>query len=293
MTTLPSGTPGQPPSASPASGYSPGGMAGSEWPSPEEVRQVAEGFGADAGRYDRARPSYPADLIDRIVAASPGRDVLDAGCGTGIAARLFAAAGCRVLGVEPDPRMAEVARQLGTEAEVATIEEWDPAGRSFDTVTAAQAWHWVDPVAGAAKAAAVLRPGGRLAVFWNVFQPPQELRTAFAGVFSDAMPGSPAAAFWAQPALDAYRRLNAGRAADGIRAAGAFGDPEEWVTEWERRYTTGEWLDLVPTTGGFSRLPEAARARVLAGLGAAVDAAGGAFTMGYATLTVTAARPLA
>ena len=35
-------------------------------------RQVAEGFGADAGRYDRARPTYPADLVDRIIAASPG-----------------------------------------------------------------------------------------------------------------------------------------------------------------------------------------------------------------------------
>jgi ubiquinone/menaquinone biosynthesis C-methylase UbiE len=56
-------------------------------------RQVAEGFGADAGRYDRARPTYPADLIDRIIAASPGRDILDVGCGTGISARLFQAAG--------------------------------------------------------------------------------------------------------------------------------------------------------------------------------------------------------
>ena len=79
-------------------------------------RQVAESFGSDAGRYDRARPSYPGALVDRIVAASPGRDVLDVGCGTGIAARLFQAAGCRVLGVDPDERMASVARQAGLEA---------------------------------------------------------------------------------------------------------------------------------------------------------------------------------
>src|SRR5215475_10715725 len=95
-------------------------------------RQVAEGFGADAGRYDRARPTYPADLVRRIVAASPGRDVVDAGCGTGISARLFQAAGCRVLGVDPDPRMAEQARQGGTEVEVAKFADWDPAGRVFD-----------------------------------------------------------------------------------------------------------------------------------------------------------------
>ncbi len=133
---------------------------------------MAESFGADAERYDRARPSYPAALVERIVAASPGPDVLDVGCGTGIAARQFQAAGCRVLGVGPDPRMADLARQRGFGVEVATFEAWDPAGRAFDAVIAGQAWHWVDPVAGAAKAAQVLRPGGRLAVFWNAFQPP-------------------------------------------------------------------------------------------------------------------------
>lgn len=55
-------------------------------------------------------------------------------------------------------------------------------------------------------------------------------------------------------------------------------------------YTTDEWLDLVPTTGGFTRMPARAQAEVLAGMGAAVDAAGGRFTMSYATIAVTAAR---
>src|ERR1700728_654730 len=135
-------------------------------------RKVAEGFGADAGRYDRARPTYPAALVERIVAASPGRDVVDVGCGTGISSRLFQAAGCRVLGVEPDPRMAEQARRGGTEVEVAKFEDWDPAGRSFDAVIAAQAWHWVDLVAGAAKAAEALRAGGRAPGVLEAFAPP-------------------------------------------------------------------------------------------------------------------------
>src|SRR3954447_15322634 len=90
--------------------------------------------------------------------------------GTGIAARQFRAAGCTVLGVEPDARMAEFARRSGVEVDVATFEAWDPAGRHFDAVVAGTAWHWVDPVAGAAKAARVLRPGGRLAPFHHVFE---------------------------------------------------------------------------------------------------------------------------
>ena len=276
MTTLPPGP------------SEPGGPATAADP-PHRQRQVAEGFGADAGRYDRARPTYPADLVARIVAASPGRDVVDVGCGTGISSRLFQAAGCRVLGVEPDPRMAEQARQGGTEVEVAKFEDWDPAGRSFDTVIAAQAWHWVDLVAGAAKAAAALRPGGRLAVFWNAFNPPLELREAFGAVYQRALPDSPLAGFWSRPAVDTYR-AGGGRAADGMRQAGGFGEPEEWLADWARPYTRDEWLDLVPTLGGWGQFPGPAQAEILAGLGASVDAAGGAFTMRYTTLAVTAVR---
>jgi SAM-dependent methyltransferase len=277
MTTLPS-EPEEAPAPSPQSGQS-----------PHLHRQVAEGFGADARRYDRARPTYPADLIARIVAASPGCDFLDAGCGTGISSRLFQAAGCRVLGVDPDPRMAEQARQGGTETEVGRFEDWDPAGRLFDAVTAAQAWHWVDPAAGAAKAAAVLRPGGRLAVFWNAFDPPQELRQGFAEAFQRLMPGSPGGGLWTRPALDIYRIMG-GKAADGMRETGAFGEPEEWLSRWECPYTRDQWLDFMPTTGGFGRIPESLQQEILAGLGAAVDAVGGSFLMGYDTLAVTAAR---
>jgi SAM-dependent methyltransferase len=122
--------------------------------------------------------------VDRIVATSPGPDVLDVGCGTGIVGRLFQAADCRMLGVDPDPRMAELARQGGLEVEVSTFEAWDPAGRRFDAIVAGQAWHWVDPVAGAAKAAQALRPGGRLAVFWNAFQPPADLNNAFGEAYA-------------------------------------------------------------------------------------------------------------
>ena len=248
---------------------------------------MAESFGADAERFDRARPGYPAALVERIVAASPGPDVLDVGCGTGIAARQFQAAGCRVLGVDPDPRMAGLARQSGVEVEVAAFEAWDPGGRVFDAVIAGQAWHWVDPVAGAVKAARVLRPGGRLAVFWNAFQPPPGLSDAFAEVYRQVMPGSPNV--WAGPILDAYLTM-CGTAADGIRQAGAFGDPQQWQFGWDRRYTCGEWLDQVPTFGGHSQLPRATLEDLLAGIGAAIDAAGGSFTMRYTTVAATAAR---
>lgn len=253
-------------------------------------RQTAESFGSDAARYDRARPRYPAALVDRIVAESPGPYVLDVGCGTGTAARQFQAAGRTVLGVEPDARMAGLARRLGVEAEVARFEAWDPAGREFDVVIAGQAWHWVDPVAGAAKAAQVLRPGGRLAAFWNAFQLPEDIADAYTTVCQRVMPDSPFD-FRAvtKRALDGYQELSA-KAADGIRTAGGFGDPEQWRFDWERSYTRDAWLDQLPTHGALTQLPAEQLDEVLEGVGAAVDAAGGSFMVRYTTVAVTAVR---
>jgi SAM-dependent methyltransferase len=254
-----------------------------------EQRHVAEAFGGDAERYDRARPSYPGALVERIVTGSPGREVLDVGCGTGITARLFQAAGCRVLGIDPDPRMADLARRGGLEVEVAKVEDWDPAGRAFDAVIAGQAWHWVDPVAGAAKAAQALRPGGRLAVFWNAFQPPPDLNEAFAAAIRRVLPDSPLAQR-GMPGADAYSAMCA-KAADGMRQTGAFGDPEQWRFDWDQPYTRDEWLDVVPTFGASgTRLPPDTLRELLAGIGAAIDAVGGGFTMHYATMVATAAR---
>lgn len=253
---------------------------------PHQDRGLAESFGADAGRYDRARPDYPRALVDRVVAASPGPDVLDVGVGTGIAARQFQAAGCRVLGVDVDARMADAARASGVETEVAAFETWDAAGRTFDAVVSAQAWHWVDAVAGAAGAARVLRPGGRLAVFWNVFVLAPDIREAFADVHRRVLPDAPLNP-WATAPLDAYDPLSA-KAADGMRQAAGFDAPEQWRLDWERDYTREQWLDQLPTHGGAGRLPPAVLAELLSGIGAVIDNFGGGFTMGYATVAVTA-----
>ncbi|MFC5828290.1 class I SAM-dependent methyltransferase [Nonomuraea insulae] len=256
---------------------------------PHRARQMAESFGVDAERYDRARPRYPDSLVERIVDASPGPDVLDVGCGTGIEARQFQAAGCTVLGVDPDARMAEFARRSGVEVEVATFEAWDPAGRTFDAVIAGQAWHWVDPVAGAAKAAQTLRPGGRLALFAHVFDAPPAVMAAFATAYQRVVPDSPFKGQQPGQARSIYEAM-ATRFADGIREASGFGEPERWQFDWEQSYTREEWLDLLPTTGGLTRLPADKLAEVLEGVGTAIDAIGGGFTMPYTTLAVVAAR---
>ncbi|MFF4362228.1 class I SAM-dependent methyltransferase [Streptomyces sp. NPDC001604] len=286
MPTLPSSTS----SSLPSSAASPAPAAGNQ---PHQRRDIAESFGGDAERYDRARPRYPDALVARIVAASPGPEVLDVGCGTGIAARQFTAAGCGVLGVEPDARMAELARRLepGVAVDVARFEEWEPGERQFDAVVAGTAWHWIDPVAGAAKAAAVLRPGGVLSVFWNVALLPADLAEAVADACERVMPDSPFdfRAALTRPATVPYRAI-LDKAADGIRTAGGFGGTEQWRYDWEFTYSRAAWLDVMPTQGAFTRLPAAALAEVLEAVGSAIDARGGSIAVPYATMAVTAKR---
>jgi SAM-dependent methyltransferase len=249
---------------------------------------MAESFGLDAPGYDQARPRYPRDLVERVVADRSGARVLDVGCGTGIAARQLQAAGCSVLGVDPDARMAAYARGRGLEVEVAPFEEWDPAGRTFDLVTAAQVWHWIDPVVGVRKAADVLRPGGRLAVFGHVFEPPADIATAFAEAFGRVVPDSPFGGR-GRRALEVYQAGYA-QIADSLRDTGAFASVEQWRFDWAKPYSREEWLDLLPTTGGLTRLPAEPKAEILDAVGAAIDARGGSFTLQFVTLAATGLR---
>ena len=147
---------------------------------------------------------------------------------------------------------------------------------------AGTAWHWVDPVAGAAKAAQVLRPGGLLAPFHHVFQTPPGVLDALATAYQQVAPDSPVNLQALGRALDAYQPLFT-KIADGIRETGGFSEPEQWQFDWERTYTRDQWLDQVPTHGHLNLLPPDKLATVLQSVGTAIDAMGGSFTMPYTT----------
>ena len=253
-----------------------------------DFEKAAESFGADAARYHRSRPRYPDEMVAAVVDVMPGREVLDVGIGTGIAAGQLRDAGCHVLGLDPDERMAELSRADGFDVEVAHFEDWDPAGRSFDAVTAAQAWHWIDPVKGAAKAADALKPDGCLAAFWNVAETPDDVDVAFRAVYHEAA-----------PELEHYRQKMPGiaaysvafvKASQGINQTEAFGPPELWRFEWERVYTKDEWLDQLPTFGDHSQLSPQQLEQVLTGIAAAIDGFGGSFAMPMTAAVVTATK---
>lgn len=189
--------------------------------------------------------------------------------------------------MDPDVRLAEFARRSGVEVEVSTFETWEPAGRAFDAIVAGESWHWVDPVAGAAKAAEVLRPGGRLAAFWNTGRPQAGLDEAFAEVYRRVLP-APFAARLDRASLEEAHAAMCARTAGGIRATGAFSEPQQWRFEWAQQYTREAWLEALQTAGGA--IQEDHLADLLRSVGSVIDGAGGSFTMAYETFVVTAVR---
>jgi len=138
---------------------------------------MARGFDAWADEYDRFRPGYPDEVFETIAARLrlprvPA--VVDLGAGTGRASLAMAALGWRVTAVEPGKPMLELLRDRAADEGllVSTIQAnaestgLDPT--SVDLVTAAQAFHWFDKHEALAEIARILRPGGGLALFWNV-----------------------------------------------------------------------------------------------------------------------------
>lgn len=248
-------------------------------------RRRAESFGSEAQRYDAGRPSYPTALIDWLSRSGQGL-AADVGCGTGQVARLLTDAGWRVVGVEIDERMAEVARSHGIVVQVSDFERWQP-NEHFELITSGQAWHWIDPEVGYRRAAELLRPSGRLAVFWNSYRYERPVQDAIETVVGRHAPNLLADSVPFGTASPDHVAL------DGElvrRSSQWFHAPEVRSFPHGRTLDIDGWLTDMMTHSPIAMLSEDARARLLDELGSTLtELTGGSLRIDYET-RVTAAR---
>ena len=162
-----------------------------------DLAQRKRWYSPAAEAYHQVRPRYPQALMDQVVEIaqlSADSMLLEVGCGPAIATPAFAAIGCQMVCVEPNPDFYRLAQQTcnsypNVELQNCSFEEWELETGRFDAVLAASSFHWIPPEIGYPKAAAALRPEGHLILLWNKeLQPRYEIQQQLSGVYQAHAP---------------------------------------------------------------------------------------------------------
>jgi SAM-dependent methyltransferase len=227
----------------------------------EERLRLGAVFDEGADGYD-ARPGYPAEtyriLADRCRLAAGSR-VLEIGPGTGQATIGLLDAGAEVTAVEPGAALARrlAERTAGRPVSIvnAGFEDAVLPEAAFDIVAAATSFHWVDPTIAISKVAGHLRPGGWIALWWNVFfdaARPDLFSTALGNMLADVAPELHVD--WRLDTVAFPLDVDA-RSAE-IEASASFGPVEHHLVAWEGHHdavgirrlfgTYSPWLALPP-----------------------------------------------
>ena len=220
-----------------------------------DQRGLGRTFDSAADLYQQARPEYPQQLYEAMIAAAGlGADdrLLGIGCASGKATLPLARRGFHITCVEPGPALAAAARRNlasfpGVRVVQSTFEDIDPSKHEpFDLVFAASVWHWLDPAVRYRRAWELLRPGGHVA-FWgatHVF--PDGGDSFFADlqeVYDEIGEGLPEGATYPRPGELPDQR-------EDIEGSGLFEPVLVRHFDWEVTYNADSYIGLLDTFSG-------------------------------------------
>ena len=214
--------------------------------------------------YNAIRPGYPPALFDELFAALPHDPlILEVGPGTGQATRDLLARGARVHAVELGPALAAtLRRELPSERleiEVGDFEQVPVAEAAYDAVFSASAYHWIDRSLQVDRPAALLKPGGIVAVVGLVQVDTPEDR----GFFAAARPiyeghGSPHEGPPILSRADVDTELRAALDADP-----RFDHVRLHRYDWDQTYSAADFRRLQETQSPTQLLPRDERIALL------------------------------
>lgn len=127
-----------------------------------------ERFTDRAKDYAAFRPGYPREVFDLLLTKCPlPATAADIAAGTGIFTRGLEAVGYRTVAIEPNGDMRAAARASGLSVQEGTAESTGMPDESFDLITMAQAFHWIDTAAATAEFRRIAKRGATVAITWN------------------------------------------------------------------------------------------------------------------------------
>jgi SAM-dependent methyltransferase len=248
-------------------------------------------FDAVASLYDEVRPGYPDAIVEAIIERSglpsAGR-ILEVGCGTGQITRPFARRGYAILALELGPALAALAADHLRPYPLARVvpvafENWPIEREAFDLMLSAQAFHWIDPALGLARAAAVLKPQGALALVWHLDRSEHtDFYQATQPLYERYLPAD-APHEHADPLEQRAMRYHA-----ALSQSEAFAKLTTFRHSWQRQYTGPQFLKLLQTFSNHQTLPEPAKTQFFQGMAAELARFGNVVTRHYETLLLVA-----
>lgn len=261
--------------------------------SPNHLRTT---FEQAARIYHDARPGYPEELFDDLVALSgipPGGHILEIGPGTGIATLPLARRGYAIRCIELGEQLAAVARENladfpAVSVEIGTFETLPVAASTYDLAFSATAWHWIEQPLGYRKVAQALKPGGALAIWRHehVWSPAGgDFWVDVQEVYEREMPGTP-------PGLRLSLPDDIADESAEIEASGLFGPPALRRYVWDIEYDAESYLRLLSTYSGHIDLAEPNRVRLFQGIADLINAPpnNGRIVKGYLAILHVAQR---
>jgi len=215
---------------------------------------AAGGFSTAADAYERGRPGYPEEamawMAERLDLRE-GRDVLDLAAGTGKLTRALVPFGARVVAIEPIDEMREqLFRALpDVDAFDGTAESIPLPDGSVDAVTCGQAFHWFRADEALREIHRVLRPGGGLALVWNVRDFSDPLQARVNEILAPHAAG-----------VSTHRGLEPKQV---IAESGLFGPVDHRAWPYEQRLSRAHLVDRISSISYIAILDPDRRADVL------------------------------
>ena len=209
-----------------------------------------------ADAYNRTRPRYPLELVDRTIELaklSENAKILEIGCGPGTATTEFAKFGFSMVCLEPSEESCNLATQNcakfpDVEIINTTFEEWVQTDK-FDCVLAATSFHWVSTEIGYAKLEKTLKDNGSLILLWNKEpQPSYEVYQILDEVYQRQV-----------PSLSRYEERGTQEKilrelGNNVIKSGFFKDLVYEQMECDRIYSIDNYLSLLSTLSPYIKL---------------------------------------